>query len=54
MKIRKVLDKKVGDKEYSKYLVTLPKSVVEDSKLLDEDVEVILKDGKIILQKKKF
>jgi len=34
MKIVKVLSKKVGDKEYSKYLVNLPKEVVENSNLL--------------------
>lgn len=53
MKIRKVLDKKVGETEYTKYLVTLPKNIVEESKLLGKDIEVILRDGKIILQKKK-
>ncbi|MCK4649757.1 hypothetical protein KAT36_00855 [Candidatus Pacearchaeota archaeon] len=54
MKIRKVLDKKVGETEYSKYLVTLPKNIVLESKLLGEDVEVVLKNDKIILQKKKI
>lgn len=54
MKIRKVLDKKVKDIEYSKFLVTLPKNIVQESKLLGEDVEAVLKNGKIVLQKKKI
>jgi len=53
MKIREVLDKKVGETIYSKFLITLPRKVVEESKLLGKDIEAILKDGKIILQKKK-
>ena len=52
MKIRKVLDKKVGEKEYKKFLVTLPKNVVLDSKLLEKDIEAVLEEGNIILRKK--
>ncbi len=51
MKIMKVLDKKVGDVEYIKYRVNLPKKVVEDSKLLDKEVKVIEEKGKIIIEK---
>ena len=29
MKIFKVMSKKVGDKEYSKYIINLPKEIVE-------------------------
>ena len=32
MKIIKVLSKKVGNTEYNKYLLNLPKKVVEDKK----------------------
>ena len=38
MKIRKVLDKKVGDVSYFKYLITLPKDIVENSRLLEKDL----------------
>jgi len=51
MKIMKVLDKKVGDTEYIKYRVNLPKKVVEDSGLKDKEVKVILDGGKIIIDK---
>jgi len=37
MKIMKVLDKKIGDKEYIKYRINIPKKVAEDSKLLDKE-----------------
>jgi hypothetical protein len=40
MKIRKVLDKKVGDTEYQKYLITPPKHVVEESNLLGKNLKV--------------
>jgi hypothetical protein len=54
MRIREVLDKKIGETKYSKFLVTLPKKIVEESKLLREDIEVVSKSEKIILQKKKI
>ena len=47
----KTFDKKVGDTEYYKYLVNLPKNVVEDSNLLDKEVKVRLEKGKIIIEK---
>jgi len=51
MKIMKVLDKKIGDKEYIKYRINIPKKVAEDSKLLDKEVVVILDKDKIIIKK---
>ena len=47
----KVLDKKIGDKEYIKYRINIPKKVAEDSKLLDKEVVVILDKDKIIIKK---
>jgi hypothetical protein len=47
----KTFDKKVGDTEYYKYRVNLPKNVVEDSNLLDKEVKVRLEKGKIIIEK---
>lgn len=51
MKIMKVLDKKVGDTEYIKYRVNIPKKIAEDSKLLDKEVKVRLEKDKIIIEK---
>ena len=51
MKIRKVLDKKVGNTEYQKYLITLQKNIVEDSNLLGKDLKIRLEKGKIIIEK---
>ena len=51
MKIIKVLSKKVKDKEYSKYLINLPKEVVESSKLLGKDLKAKNEKDKIILEK---
>ncbi len=53
MKIMKVLDKKIGDTTYFKYRVNLPKKVVEDSKLLDKEIKVILDKNKIIIEEDK-
>ena len=51
MKIIKVLSKKVGDKNYHKYLLNLPKKVVEESKLLDKELKAKSEKGKIIVEK---
>ena len=51
MKIMKVLDKKIGDKEYIKYRINIPKKVAEDSKLLDKEVVVLLEKDKIVIKK---
>lgn len=51
MKIRKVMDKKIGDSIYYKYLVTLPKELVEDSKLIGKELKIKLENKKIIIEK---
>ena len=51
MKIRKVLDKNVGNTEYQKYLITLPKNIVENSNLLGKNLKIRLEKGKIIIEK---
>jgi hypothetical protein len=40
MKIMKVIDKKVGNTTYIKYRINLPKKVVEDFGLKDEEINV--------------
>jgi hypothetical protein len=50
MKIRKVLDKKVGDVSYEKYLVTLPKKIVEESGLIGKEIKAELRNDKIIIE----
>jgi hypothetical protein len=51
MKIMKVLDKKIGETKYIKYRINLPINIVEESKLLDKELKVTLKNGKIIIEK---
>ena len=46
----KFLDKKIGDTEYIKYRVNLPKKIVEDSNLLDKEVIAKEEKGKIIIE----
>lgn len=52
MKIRKVLDKKIGETEYSKYLITLPKDVVEESELVGKELKAKAQKNKIMIEKK--
>lgn len=51
MKIREVLDKKIGDVKYTRYITTIPKEVVENSKLLGKELKAKTENGKIILEK---
>lgn len=51
MKIIKAMSKKVGEKEYSKYLLNLPKEVVEESKLLGKELKARTENEKIIIEK---
>ena len=51
MKIMKTFDKKVGEKEYYKYRINLPKKVVEESDLLEKRLKVRLVKGKILIEK---
>jgi len=51
MKIRKVLDKKVGNTAYYKYLITLPKNVVDESKLTNRKLRALSGKERIIITK---
>jgi hypothetical protein len=51
MKIIKVMSKKIGDKEYSKYLLNLPKEIVEESKFLGKKLKTKTEKDKIIIEK---
>ena len=51
MKIREVLDKKVGDVIYNRYILILPKEIVKESKLLGEQLVAKLENGKIVIEK---
>jgi len=51
MKIRKVLDKKVGETSYYKYLVTLPKEIVESSGLLEKNLKIRKDNNKIVIER---
>jgi len=51
MKIREVLDKKVGDVKYTRYIIILPKNIVQESKLLGNELKVRSQNGKIVIEK---
>jgi hypothetical protein len=51
MKILKVFSKKVGDTKYDKYVLNLPKKVVEDSNLLGKDLKAKIEKEKIVIEK---
>jgi len=54
MKIREVLDKKIGDKKYTRYIVILPKDIIQDSRLLGKELKAKLEKDKIIIEKEEF
>lgn len=51
MKIMKVVDKKIGDTTYYKYRINLPKDLVEDNHLLNEEFKVRFDKNRIIVEK---
>lgn len=51
MKIQKHLSKRIGDKSYYKYVITIPKKVVEASKLLDKQLKTKSERERIIIEK---
>ncbi len=50
MKIREVLDKKVGDVKYTRYIIILPKNIVRESKLLGNELKARSQNGKIVIE----
>jgi len=51
MKIVKVLSKKVGETKYFKYLINLPKDIIEKSDLLGKKLKAEVENNKIIIEK---
>lgn len=51
MKIIKALSKKLGSIEYSKYLINLPKKVVEESGLLNKKLKAKVEKKRILIEK---
>ena len=45
------MSKKVGDTEHKKYLLNLPKDVVEESKLIGKNLKAKAEKEKIIIEK---
>jgi len=54
MRLQKQLSRKVGNKEYAKWVAVIPPKIVEEAKLKEgEELEVKVKDGKLVIEKKK-
>lgn len=54
MKLQQRLNRKVGDKEYVKWYVDIPADVITQAGWKEgSDLEVVVKDGKIMLKPKK-
>ncbi|MFA5855775.1 MAG: AbrB/MazE/SpoVT family DNA-binding domain-containing protein [Candidatus Pacearchaeota archaeon] len=53
MKLQKQLSRKVGNKEYAKYVAVIPPEAIDKLKWKSgEDLEFEIKDGKLVLKKK--
>lgn len=51
-KLQKQLSRKVGDREYTKYVTVIPQKIIEDSGLKDGDnLDIRLSKGKIVIEK---
>jgi bifunctional DNA-binding transcriptional regulator/antitoxin component of YhaV-PrlF toxin-antitoxin module len=51
MKLQKQLSRKVGNKEYPKWVVTIPPEKIKEAGWKEGiDLDVIVKDGKIVLK----
>ena len=50
MKIMKVVDKKVGKTIYYKYRINLPVKEIENSKLLNKDLNVKVEIDRIVIE----
>tara|TARA_Y100000310_G_scaffold345315_1_gene463676 strand:+ start:84 stop:233 length:150 start_codon:yes stop_codon:yes gene_type:complete len=46
----KVLDKRIGDTEYIKYRVNIPKKIAEDSGFLNKDIKIKLEKDRIVIE----
>lgn len=54
-KLQKQLSRKVGDKEYAKYVLVIPPKMVKEAGLKEgQEFELRIKDDRIILEKKRF
>jgi AbrB family looped-hinge helix DNA binding protein len=54
MKLQQRLNRKVGDKEYVKWYVDIPADVIKEAGWKEgSDLEVVVKDGKVVLRPKK-
>ena len=52
MKLQKQLSRKVGNKEYAKWVITIPPAKINDTGWKEgEDLEIVEKNGKLIISK---
>lgn len=51
MKIVKVLSKKIGDMSYFKFIINIPKEIIEKSGLVGKNLKAKVEKDKIIIEK---
>lgn len=53
MKLQKQLSRKVGNKEYAKWVAVIPPKIVKEARLKEgEELDIDVKSGKVIISKK--
>ena len=53
MQLQKQLSRKVGNKEYAKWVLVIPPEIIKEAGLKEgQEIEAKIKDKKIILEKK--
>ena len=53
MKLQKQLSRKIGSKEYAKWVMVIPPKIVKEAKLKEgQELEVKIDKGKIMIERK--
>ena len=53
MRLQKQMSRKIGDKEYAKWVLVIPPKIIEEAKLKEgQEIEAKIKDKKIVLEPK--
>ena len=53
MRLQKQMSRKIGNTEYAKWVLVIPPKIIEEAQLKEgQDLDVKVKSGKIVLEKK--
>ena len=53
MRVQKRLSRKIDGREYYKYMINLPKDVIDKAGILDKELKAVVRRGKIVIESTK-